>query len=395
MKVVLSALGKFHTFDLARELQRRDALACVFSAYPAFKLRNEHLSRGSIKSFGWLHTPYMGLPRRLWLGEGINRFWEYVDRISFDAYVSRRLPPCDVFVGNSSSALWSGRAAQAKGAKYVCDRGSSHIRAQDKLLREEYRRWDQKYNGIDPRIIDREEAEYAACDCITVPYTFCLTSFVEEGVPAGKLRKIPYGVNLDRFQPTGAADPRRFDILFAGGMSFRKGVQYLLEAYASFRHPRKSLTFAGVPNRAFIEAMKRRGLWPDDVTLLGHVSQPRLKEVMSRSHVLVLASIEEGLAMVQAQALACGCPVIATKNTGASDLFDDGVEGYILPIRRSDMIAQKLQLMADDPALRVRQSDAGLQRVKRLGGWGSYGQSAFAAYAALAGRVPAAMLPCA
>ncbi len=89
-------------------------------------------------------------------------------------------------------------------------------------------------------------------------------------------------------------------------MSLRKGVQYLLQAYARFQHPRKSLTFAGTVAPDFIEMMKRRSLWPDDARVLGHVPQPRLKDLMSRSHVLVLPSIEEGLAMVQAQAMACG-----------------------------------------------------------------------------------------
>jgi hypothetical protein len=45
---------------------------------------------------------------------------------------------------------------------------------------------------------------------------------------------------------------------------------------------------------------------------------------MSRSHVMVLPSVEEGLALVQAR----GCPVIGTYNTGAEYLFSDGQEGY-------------------------------------------------------------------
>ena len=66
---------------------------------------------------------------------------------------------------------------------------------------------------------------------------------------------------------------------------------------------------------------------------LGVVGQERLAELMSTSHVMVLPSIEEGLALVQGQAMACGCPVIASTNTGAEDLFTDGVEGFVVPIR--------------------------------------------------------------
>jgi len=104
---------------------------------------------------------------------------------------------------------------------------------------------------------------------------------------------------------------------------------------------------------------------------------------MSRSHVLVLPSIEEGLALVQAEAMACGCPVIATDHTGAEDLFEDGTEGFIVPIRHADAIAARLQQLADDPDLRARMSEACIARVRRLGGWHEYGSRALAAYESL------------
>jgi starch synthase len=383
MKVVLSTIGKFHSFDLARELNAHGAFESIFSGYPAFKLRGECLPTDKVHSFAWLHAPYMAVPPRRYLGARLTQLWEYLDRISFDRFVSARMPACDVFVGLSGSALQSGRAAQAGGAKYVCDRGSSHIRVQEELLREEHKLWDSPYVGIDPRIIEREEAEYAASDCITVPSTFARDSFIGKGVAPAKVRRIPYGVNLDKFRPVVAPSAGHFDVLFVGAMTLRKGVQYLLQAYAALRHPKKSLTFAGAPDPQFIERMKRRNLWRDDIRLLGHVSQLRLKEIMSRSHVMVLASIEEGLAMVQAQAMACGCPVIGTRHTGAADLFEDGREGFIVPIRQPEMIAERLQALADRPALQEQMSKASLARVAELGGWSVYGREALRLYESL------------
>jgi starch synthase len=383
VKVVLTTIGKFHTFDLARELERHGALEAIFTGYPQFKLRNEQLPKERVHTFPWVHTPSMGFRYRRFLGTRFNHLWDHLDATSFDRHVRKRLPSCDVLVGLSGSCLRSGKAAQARGAKYVCDRGSSHIRVQDQLLREEHERWDVKFGGLDPRVLDKEESEYAAADCITVPSSFCLRSFLSQGVSRAKLKRIPYGVNLERFHPTAAPDPSRFDILFVGSMSLRKGVPYLLAAYAKVRHPKKSLSFAGVPNGQIIDLMRRRGLWPQDVRLLGHVPQPRLKEIMSRSHAMVLPSIEEGLAMVQAQALACGCPVIGTEHTGAEDLFADGKEGYIVPIRRADEIAERLQRIADDPHLRARMGEAAVARVRQLGGWSAYGDQAMATYRAL------------
>jgi glycosyltransferase involved in cell wall biosynthesis len=384
MRVALSTIGKFHTFDLARELHAHGALRAVYTGYPRFKLRSERLPPELIHTFPWVHAPLMGFHYARFLGTRFNRLLSYVDRISLDRYVSSQVPECDVFVGLSGSALRSGTRAQARGAKYVCDRGSSHIRVQDRLLREEHDLWGLRYDGIDPRVMELEENEYAAADCITVPSKFSLRSFQESGVPPSKLRRLPYGVDLSRFEPRGAPDPARFDILFVGGMALRKGVPYLIQAYRKLRHPAKSLTFVGSASPELIAALRARGQWADDARIAGPVPQTALKDIMSRSHVLVLPSIEDGFGMVLAQAMACGCPVIGSLNTGTEDLLTaQGQEGFTVPIRDSDAIAERLQQMADDPALRMRMGESAIARVKRLGGWRDYGNEAMAIYEAL------------
>ena len=95
----------------------------------------------------------------------------------------------------------------------------------------------------------------------------------------------------------------------------------------------------------------------------------------STANVFVLPSLEEGLAYVQGEALACGCPIIGSTNSGAEDLITHGKEGFIVPIRSSEAILQNLQLLMDDPSQRQSMSDAALQRVKHLGGWDTYGDN--------------------
>ena len=380
MKVGLSTIGTFHHFDLARELHARGLLAQIYSGYPAFKLTREGLPKGLVTTFPWVHGPYMAFKQRHRLGLGVLRAWESLDRLTFDRFVSSQMGDVDVFVGLSGSALKAGKAQQARGGRYVCDRGSSHIRVQDALLREEHQTWGLPFDGIDQRAIDREEAEYAQADCITVPSNFALRSFVDQGVAPDKMRFLPYGVNLSRFAPCDAPDPARFDVLFVGAMTLQKGVPYLLQAFNTVRHPGKSLTFAGAISPHVIDRMKSQGLWSDAIQVLGHVPQPELKRWMSKSHALVLPSVQEGLAMVMAQAMACGCPVIASENTGARDLFDDGQEGFIVPIRDAHALADRLQRLIDEPDLRDRMGRAALARVKRLGGWRDYGQRALGIY---------------
>lgn len=384
LRVVLTTLGTFHSFDLARQLHARGALAAVYSGYPRFKLRRERLPARLVRSFPYLHAPYMAnrWPHRLglrWL-----RGWEYWDRVSLDAYAARTLPEADVFVGLSGCGLATGREARRRSMRYVCDRGSTHIRHQHESMLEEHRRWGLPWAGIDPRIVEREEAEYALADLITVPSAHVRQTFLRRGVPADKVRVLPYGVDLERFQPVAEPAEGRLDLLFVGGVSLRKGIPYLLQAYAAVDHPRKSLTIAGAAEPAVVQAMQARGWLTDDVRLLGHVPQPQLRQWMSRSHALVLPSIEEGLALVMAQALACGCPVVATHATGAADLYEDGVQGCIVGERDVAALAERLQALADEPGLQARMRAAALAGVAGRGGWAAYGAEALRLYEALA-----------
>jgi len=288
--------------------------------------------------------------------------------------VSAVIPPCDVFMGLGATGLHTGRKIQRRGGVYICDRPCSHIRYQDAILRDEYQRHGLRFAGVDPRAIAKEEAEYAVADAVTVPSTFAKRSFLEMGFPKANLHCVPYGVDLSRFHPVGEPERDEFNVLFAGAASIRKGVGYLLAAFAALRHPRKRLMFVGgisLEAKALID--QAAATLP--ITCLGHFPQTKLKEIMSRSHVLVLPSVEEGLSLVQAESMACGCPVVATANTGSEDLFEDGAQGFIVPIRNSAAIADRMQRLADDPGLRQRMSAACLERVKRMGGWDRYGNA--------------------
>ncbi len=373
MKVSLSTIGKFHTFDLARELHASGHLQAVYTGYPRFKLKDERLPDAKVRSFPWVQTPYMALNRWGVAGKRTNRMLEYLAKMALDRYVANQLGDCDVFVGLSGSGLQSGKRMHALGGKYVCDRGSAHIRVQDELLQSEHDRWGMAFRGIDPRVIDLECAEYEEADCITVPSQFAVRSFLDAGVPFQKLRLLPYGVNLSRFEPTKRPAVGRFDVLFVGAMSLQKGIPYLLQAFSRLEHANKTLHLVGSISPELIELMKVRGLWSEQIRVWGHVQQQDLKHIMSASHVMTLPSVQEGFGMVMAQAMACACPVIASHHTGGPDLFDDGVEGYVVPARDADALAQRLQILADQPQLRDEMSQRARARVQSLGGWRDYG----------------------
>jgi alpha-maltose-1-phosphate synthase len=372
MRVVQAVFGVFHHFELARELERRGHLSVIYSTFPWRRLKREGLPRRLVQTFPWLHTPEFMLNRynlgNRWLYDQLG----YANALAFDEWTLRRLPPCDAFIAISGAGLKTGREVQRRGGRFICDRGSTHIRYRAELVEEEHLRWNVPENSQDdPRDLAREEEIYGAADAITVPSTHSRNTYLSRGIPPEKIHVLPYGVLLDRFQKVDDPPSDSFEVLYVGRVNLPKGVPYLLEAFAKLKAPNKRLTIIGGMQPEMKGVLDRLPL--DNVTLMGTMPQTQLKYYMSRSHVMVMPSLDEGMALVQGQAMACGCPVIATTNSGAEDLFTDGVEGYILPVRDSNALADHMQRLADDRDLRLRMSEAALRRVRSVGGWTEYG----------------------
>jgi len=373
MRIVQAVFGVFHHFELARELHRRGHLEKIYSTWPWARLKREGLPHEKVETFPWLHTPdfllhRIGLNPR-WLSDNLG----YQTALTFDRWTDRRLPACDALIAISGAGLKTGQHLQARGGKFICDRGSTHQRYQAEMNREEGLRWGLDTNTSDPRDTAREEQIYDVADAITVHSTYSLQSFVEMGVPASKLHRIPYGVRLESFARVADPAPDTFEVIYIGAVNIYKGFPYLLEAFAKLRHPKKRLRMVGLvadEMRPLLEKLPQ-----ENVEFLGHVPQLQLKDLLSRSHVLVLPSIDDGFGMVMNQAMACGCPVIASTHTGGPDLITEGQDGFLVPIRDPEAILNRLQQLADDPALQREMGANALSKVKTAGGWEQYGDN--------------------
>lgn len=368
MKIIVSAGGRFHAFELARQLYVRGLLHRLFTAYPKQKVYE--VDHAYVRTHPLLMTAYH-LLNRLPI-ERASRILGTLPTVEYDRWVARNLDTSDLVVSLSSYAVETFRSARRMGAVTVCDRGSSHIAYQAEVLREEYRQFGIASDPMDERLMERELIEYEETDYISVPSTFVWRTFVEKGVPESKLLKIPYGVDLSVYRPMPKRDDT-FRVIFAGTASIRKGIPYLLEAIAPLHLSRFEVVLVGHVQPG-LEPLLRR--YRGSIRRMGFVPRLRLPEVYSQGSVLVLPSIEEGLALVQAQAMACGLPVIATPNTGAEDLFTHGVEGIIVPPRSAESLRAAILQMYDNPVQRADMGRRALARVQSLGGWDTYGQLA-------------------
>ena len=150
-----------------------------------------------------------------------------------------------------------------------------------------------------------------------------------------------------------------------------KRLHELADSPARLRHPNKKLKVIGSVAPEGQPLLAGHDL--SQVEFVGMVPNAQLLQHYSSANAMVLPSIEEGLAMVIGEALACGCPVVASEHTGGRDFFSDGVEGFIVPPRDVDALVQRLEVLVQDESLRQRMSEAALQRVAEIGGWDMYG----------------------
>ena len=229
-----------------------------------------------------------------------------------------------------------------------------------------------------PATVERELAEYELADRIAVPTRHVARTFLERGVDPHKLIQVPYGVDLTRFQSEDGERGDGFEVVFCGNLSMRKGVPLLLEAFQRLKRPDARLTLVGPPSP---ETKELLASWPDArVRAVGRVPQEELVRYYQRAHVFCLPSLEEGLAMVLAQAMAMGLPVVATSESGAEELVERGRQGLLVPARDVGALAEALQHLSDDPELRRAQGEAARQRVQSGHSWSDYGRRVSAAY---------------
>ena len=141
---------------------------------------------------------------------------------------------------------------------------------------------------------------------------------------------------------------RTAEILYAGYLVPRKGVSYLVEAFARVadRVEGVRLVIAGrAENPAYareLEQMVTRLGLEERVTFTGALPQPELARRMAHARALVLPSLAEGLPRIVLEAMSAGTPVIATSVAGIPQVIEDGRTGLLVPPGDSVALAERL-----------------------------------------------------
>ncbi len=192
--------------------------------------------------------------------------------------------------------------------------------------------------------VARKDEELQAADHIVVASQFTASTLKDAPFPLPQPIIIPYGCpTVTLSEPRKKQSDQKLKVLYVGSLSQRKGLSYLLDAVAQIGDAAE-LTIVGkrVAACAPLDAALKVHHW---IPSLPH---HEILDVMRAHDVFVFPSLFEGFGLVLTEALSQGLPIIATAHTCAPDIIQDGREGFIVPIRDADAIAEKLQLLADD-----------------------------------------------
>jgi glycosyltransferase involved in cell wall biosynthesis len=232
---------------------------------------------------------------------------------------------------------------------------------EDKLLEEEqsvHAQWSPSCFG-DPfrsAFKQREQMEWEAADVILCGSEFVRDSIKAGGGPIERCRIVPYGVSVSSSAETEKCKSHRpLRVFTAGAVGLRKGTPYLLAA-ARVLKGKAEFRMAGALNvTPYAENLLHR-----DLALLGAVPRSDIREQFAWADVFLLPTLCEGSATVCYEALSYGLPVITTPNAGS--VIRDGVDGFIVPIRDSAAIADRIERLADDGDLWAAMSSSARER---------------------------------
>jgi glycosyltransferase involved in cell wall biosynthesis len=262
----------------------------------------------------------------------------------FDHWIKSQLVPGNHIISSYGYVNASFEWVRRHGGKTFLDGGNSHPNNFWTILSEEHKRWNCPYPPVARHHYERSMAMMEHVDYVLSPSSFVSRSFVERGFKPEQMLRNVYPLDLSCFKPPTEPRPkdRPLTVIAPGSLSLRKGTPYLLEAFRIVL--KKVPTARLVLNRAVANNVQPVVDKYSDLPIEWNPSlnHPQLAEKLRACDMLVLPSLEDGFARTVTEGLACGLPIITTRNTGASDLIVPDKNGEIVPIRDPAAIAEAI-----------------------------------------------------
>lgn len=361
MKVSIISFGKFHSFDLARELSNYYKVN-LFSTYPFFVAKKYYIKKNNFYSFFLLQV----------LDRFTFRFFSSLFKIIYAFSLTLIIPKKqDIYIFWSDIPTFLIKSVKTKSPNsiIILERGSSHIVHQYNLLKKEYDTLKEKLIFPSKNILT-ELKNYEVADYISIPSKFALDSFLSFNFPKEKLFLNPYGSDLSKFYPKKINKNQKFTLITCGLASIQKGFHYMLDAH---RYIDGDFLHIHVGN--LDSPFKQNYRDYENLKVINSVSHDLLVDYYNQADVLIIPSIQDGFGMTILEAMACGLPIISSSNTGFPTIKTNGKDcGFIIEIRSPQQIAEKVNYLKKNKNFLKKLSFNSIDTIKSGGyTWKDYG----------------------
>jgi len=220
--------------------------------------------------------------------------------------------------------------------------------------------------------IRRDLEVWSLSDLVIVASQFVAEGLVALGCAPEKIAVVPYGLDMSWLGVEARPYPRR--VLFVGTVGLRKGSHYLAEAYRLLKGRGVEAEFRVVGPESvpgITQAPPFRG-----PSYVGQVPRASVRREFAEGDVFVFPTLAESSALTHLEALAMGLPVITTSHCGS--VVEDGVSGFIVPLRDAETLADRIVRVIGDRPLRERMSHEARKRAAQYS-WKQYGEGLVAA----------------
>jgi alpha-maltose-1-phosphate synthase len=273
----------------------------------------------------------------------------YERDVKFDHYVSGKIGriDCDIFWGFQGSCLQSLLSAKRSSKISVCELATGHAPSAVRLLQEEKNlnpEWADSIDNVSfpDSYFERLRREPHEADFVVAASSFTLRTLREDGVPESKLHLLPLGFELDHIPYTEQRRTRKpgapIKLLYAGRLTQRKGVKYLLDAMNEFDPEEVELHMIG-----HIQGSGKGLSRYKNYIHHSPLPQYELFKMYQEFDAFVLPSIFEGFGLVLVEAMAAGLPIITTSHSIGPEIVENDKNGYLVPIRSSAEIASAIR----------------------------------------------------
>jgi glycosyltransferase involved in cell wall biosynthesis len=368
MQLILAACGSAHLRAISRALQDCEALAGLWIAdknttgISPDKYRRCWAYHLAMKPF--YHLAPMGVREKMAMA--LLPIW--------GSWIRRqRTTPFEAAYAIMGHATELFEVAERTGALKVVDATSSHPTSLYGFWQRECDIWSPGMRVSLPRwLFARANRELERADVILCPSKFVRDSMLYNGIPEAKCVLNPYGVDTSQFTPRPAL-PEKPRFICVGTICLRKGHQYLFRAFEKVRKVLKDAELVCVGGY-YPDFRRERPRWEGSFTHYENIPLAQLTQLLRESTAFVFPSNEEGFAKAIIEGMASGLPVIATHQSGATTLVDDGVEGCIVRERDVDQLADTMVKVASDRAMNERMGRAAYARGAQKNSWGDYAE---------------------